>query len=380
MAIPKPEIYNRIFGWFNFSEMYDTIFASLPKTFTFVEIGVFMGRSISYIAELKVLNNKFHHETANKNGLIIGIDHFQGSDEEVHREILKNMSLADKYYQNIAENGLSDHIVTLPYDSLTAVNYFADNSIDALFVDGSHDEDAVFKDNNTWLPKVRVGGIIAGHDWSNNFPGVKKAVIRTFGEGNFNIMPQAECWWKVVTEDDHVAAKNMIKAIEKLDETFSVFLGTGTNTPREYNPPFTSAPSGEVIHRVPLPGDNNPIVGNEASPNPVIANESAPNLPDSFRPHTGSLTGKIGAAGLMYEGTVQNFGYGESEFVKSETNADFEARMTRERVEFQQAFNQHIAKHPIPTSADHVDETEISVKRVQAVTGIKARQLPNGEW
>ena len=36
--------------------------------------------------------------------------------------------------------------------------------------------DAVKADINGWYSKVRIGGIIAGHDYSTDWPGIMKAV------------------------------------------------------------------------------------------------------------------------------------------------------------------------------------------------------------
>jgi hypothetical protein len=46
-----------------------------------------------------------------------------------------------------------------------AVKDVPDRSLDFAFIDGNHVYDAVLQDITLWAPKVRVGGILAGHDY-----------------------------------------------------------------------------------------------------------------------------------------------------------------------------------------------------------------------
>ena len=46
-----------------------------------------------------------------------------------------------------------------------------DQSLDAIFVDGCHLYDCVVSDLEIWLPKVRPGGLVSGHDFSPQWPG-----------------------------------------------------------------------------------------------------------------------------------------------------------------------------------------------------------------
>lgn len=41
-------------------------------------------------------------------------------------------------------------------------------TIDFLFIDGDHRFEAVYRDLSNWVPKVRSGGLVCGHDWSGN--------------------------------------------------------------------------------------------------------------------------------------------------------------------------------------------------------------------
>lgn len=63
--------------------------------------------------------------------------------------------------------------------------YVPDNSLDLLYLDGSHSYEGVKKDLDAWFYKVKTGGIIAGHDFLNPAYGVNKAVIEFAKAGNF---------------------------------------------------------------------------------------------------------------------------------------------------------------------------------------------------
>jgi hypothetical protein len=66
--------------------------------------------------------------------------------------------------------------------SQEAVAHVADGSLDFVYIDGNHLFDHVTRDLTLWAPKVRSGGVIAGHDYKDSarkpFIQVKPAVDR----------------------------------------------------------------------------------------------------------------------------------------------------------------------------------------------------------
>lgn len=83
--------------------------------------------------------------------------------------------------------------------SVEAAPMFVDGSLDLVFIDGDHSYEGVRADIDAWLPKVRKGGVIAGHDYDNTnkygdaFKGVDRAVHETFGD-LFSIDAD-HVWW-----------------------------------------------------------------------------------------------------------------------------------------------------------------------------------------
>lgn len=75
--------------------------------------------------------------------------------------------------------------------SINASKQFHNNYFDFVFIDAGHEYVDVKTDNTVWLPKVKKGGWLCGHDYPNA-PGVVQAVDEMF--------PNAEidsdfCWF-----------------------------------------------------------------------------------------------------------------------------------------------------------------------------------------
>src|SRR3990167_6983093 len=49
-----------------------------------------------------------------------------------------------------------------------AVSFVPDGSLDVVFIDGNHETAYIRQDLDLWTPKVRSGGVIAGHDYRVN--------------------------------------------------------------------------------------------------------------------------------------------------------------------------------------------------------------------
>jgi hypothetical protein len=158
-------------NWFSYSGLYSNIVEQFSSGSKFVEIGCWKGKSSAYMA-VEIANSQKDIE-------FICIDTWEGSVEHQDHKELKNlydifksnMRPVEKYYKSIKSS------------SLNAVNLFPDNSIDFVFIDASHEYEDVKNDILAWYPKVKVGGILAGHDYyvHDEFAsGVKKAVNEIF--------------------------------------------------------------------------------------------------------------------------------------------------------------------------------------------------------
>ena len=76
--------------------------------------------------------------------------------------------------------------------SVEAAQHVADGSLDFVYIDARHDYDSVLEDLTAWFPKLKPGGLIAGHDYvDGEFPqgvfGVKRAVDEFFAARSLEV-------------------------------------------------------------------------------------------------------------------------------------------------------------------------------------------------
>lgn len=165
--------------WFTFPNVYRLMVDKCEPVGTIVELGAWKGRSSAFL----VVEAKNKSPDIN----IHIVDTWLGSEE--HTEEMKD-NLYQKFKSNMARlDGLyKEHRMT----TNEAVNLFKDESLDAVFIDADHSYEAVKKDIADWMPKVRKGGILAGHDYIQTFCGVIQAVNESISD--FATMEQ--CWVK----------------------------------------------------------------------------------------------------------------------------------------------------------------------------------------
>lgn len=79
-----------------------------------------------------------------------------------------------------------------------AADHIDDESLDFVFIDANHRYESVVEDIKTWVPKVKSGGLISGHDYIDykkkgvkSGYNVKKAVDEIFPDANI----RGTVWW-----------------------------------------------------------------------------------------------------------------------------------------------------------------------------------------
>jgi len=76
-----------------------------------------------------------------------------------------------------------------------AARHAANESLDLVFVDGDHLQEAVSADISAWWPAVRRGGILAGHDYTGRDLGVVRAANDFAVRVDLPLQLAPEMWW-----------------------------------------------------------------------------------------------------------------------------------------------------------------------------------------
>ena len=153
----------------------------VPDGGAILEIGSFHGGSIAALADI----------IQRKGLVVVACDMWDEAPnpapgiltEEVWKQ--KREGMLEKFWENMKRNGLCQHIQV--YDrkdgriGLTATVDAIGRRINLIFIDGGHTYDAAKVDIAEAKELVVPGGLICGHDYGPDFPGVIQAVDEAFG-------------------------------------------------------------------------------------------------------------------------------------------------------------------------------------------------------
>lgn len=154
-------------GWFNYRDLYIRLAKEAPEGSTFVEVGVWCGKSLGFMAScVEFLDKKLK---------IYAYDSF---DPLYALGPPKPNWYSGDWIDNVrgivGQTAPHADVTITQSDSAAAANFHGDGSIYTAFIDGDHSEAQVTKDLQAWLPKMAKGGTLCGHDI--NFTGVRKAL------------------------------------------------------------------------------------------------------------------------------------------------------------------------------------------------------------
>ena len=100
--------------------------------------------------------------------LFVAVDLWEDDGIVSHNDIGVPQNALTLAYENMLELSRTDSRVTVLREfSDKASDKFADDSFDLVYIDADHTESAVTEDIRKWWPKVKIGGILCGHDYVN---------------------------------------------------------------------------------------------------------------------------------------------------------------------------------------------------------------------
>jgi predicted O-methyltransferase YrrM len=192
--------YKNVPGWAAFEQLYIDAVRQFPTGSRFIEVGSWLGRSAALMG--------VEIENSGKDIEFVCVDPWEDGGPDL-RDTQYFRCLDAPVYEIFQRNvaPIAHRLKAMKMESVEASRWFPDQSVDFIMLDGDHSYDAVMKDIEVWLPKMKKGGTMAGDDFT--WPGVETAVQRHFhgrakvsiNKGkprNKNFRLDASFWWVTI--------------------------------------------------------------------------------------------------------------------------------------------------------------------------------------
>jgi hypothetical protein len=179
-------------GWDPIVHIYREWLRTPPrKGAIVVEIGVALGRSLSFVADWCLANDRRDVE-------VYAVDSWCGHAPNGEQQTMSNVAGGhfSLYAKMMLEHDARafEFIRPLRATSAHASRMFDRSSIDLVVIDADHSYEGCMRDITYWLPLVKQGGWIGGDDHHEvHHPGVIQACRETFGDG-YEVISGANGW------------------------------------------------------------------------------------------------------------------------------------------------------------------------------------------
>jgi cephalosporin hydroxylase len=151
--------YENIEGWFDWQDLYTEMVQKAISPAHFVEVGCYKGRSAAFMAVTLINTNKQIQFDC--------VDIWDLSDQ------FPNAKLGEFHANLLPANGWYNAIQG---NSVDVAATYPDRSLDFVYIDADHLYLSIYADIQAWLPKVKTGGYIGGHDFRDGGMNVDRAV------------------------------------------------------------------------------------------------------------------------------------------------------------------------------------------------------------
>ena len=159
-------------------ELYDEMARELKPGAVAVECGVAYGKSLAYLASVldpgvDILAIDIWHTFQGRTTMREAFEDARGRYIAPMQAAF--MNVLDVLSDDDAGRGRHKRIEFIQARSEDVPQYL-DFEVDFVFLDDHHEYESVYAEIVAWLPKLKPGGVIAGHDVNDHYPGVERAV------------------------------------------------------------------------------------------------------------------------------------------------------------------------------------------------------------
>ena len=160
-----------------------------------VELGSWVGHSA--IAMSDAIKDLVDYE-------IHCMDHWKGGNA-IQQKAATEHDAFNEFKKNVGPDRLSKTIIPHRDETHNSARTWSKREpdkrwIDFLFIDADHTYEGCKQDILDWMPFVRPGGVICGHDYIDMFPGVKRAVHETLG---YDVAVSGSIWATMRAADEN---------------------------------------------------------------------------------------------------------------------------------------------------------------------------------
>ena len=133
----------------------------------------------------------------------IGVDVWRETGDTGQNDHEDDQDTLDDQYRNAFNKYLPQNRIRIVREfSVKAAKFFPDETFHFVYIDADHTYEAVTEDLNAWFPKVKVGGVIGGHDY------ISRAELRQYANAGY--------------ETEHSAPFGVIEAVRDFRKKHSL--------------------------------------------------------------------------------------------------------------------------------------------------------------
>ena len=165
---------------------------SNKKDLKVIEIGTFDGKNARTILEFLDIEKIY----------LIDPYYYEKSDNSTTQKEIETNG-GDFYFEKARKilKKWENKITWINKNSDNAVSLFKDNYFDYIYIDGNHTYKQVLKDMENYYKKIKIGGVLAGHDICNGIHaqvdnwGVTEAFFKFVNKYNLKPRIHGQDWW-----------------------------------------------------------------------------------------------------------------------------------------------------------------------------------------